>query len=168
MKIWSTVVLFIIIGCVHIARYQNEWGKIEQIDFTGTYNNFGIVDRKSEAQGFNAPRLQSFFWHNSEFNADSVQMTQSGKTIEVVATKDNKKVATSSYTLSDGGFVLSRSKSEHGGAYHAVYHFYRTANGIVVESDINSLGVFIIPLAGSDKIWRFYQIISEPSGAIRD
>jgi hypothetical protein len=157
MKIWLTIALCTIASCVHVAEYPKDWGKIEQLDFTGVYKNSGIVDPESKSLGHNAPRLQYLFWPESSFNADAVKMVQKGNGIEILAMKSNEQLAVANYVLTEEGFVVSRSKSEDGGTYKAVYRFYRTANGIVVESDVTSLGVFIIPIVGSDKIWRFYQ-----------
>jgi hypothetical protein len=158
MKAWLAIIISsVLVACVYNQKYPTEWGEKRLVDVSGMYSNKGIVDKESAELGHPAYSLHSIFWEKPSFEAEVIQLNQQGKTIEVIALKSNRQVASITLNMSEDEYTIKRSGSQDGAIYSETYRFWRTDGGLVVEADSIGLTVFIVPVVGSEKIWMYYK-----------
>ncbi len=143
-------------GCVYIQPYPEEWGKRSLHSIAGTYSNAGNIDQESKKLGYNSYNLHRIFWDKPNFNPDHIEIIQDNKNIHVHALENGQIIAKKVYAYKPGEFTIERSGTDKGAVYHDQYRFWKTANGLVVESDSSGVTFFILPLVGGDKTWLLY------------
>lgn len=155
------VVAFVclLLGCVHVSPKPAVWDAPVIAGYTGDYVNLGQVDPESKSRGFHARSLTGFLWPRSNLEADTVTFADGPNTIEVRAMKGNAELDRITIPLTNGEIVLTGSGTHKEGAvYRTTDRLQKTTNGLIIQSKIDSAGIFFIPLAGSESVWYFFPL----------